>query len=96
MNIKEFADSLESTLPPDTWQTELKALWWDAKGDWSRAHECVDSLSSPRAARIHAYLHRKEGDLWNADYWYSRAGANRPSHSLEEEFRWILKELQGF
>ena len=88
-------DSLKGVHPPRAWSIELKALWWDAKGDWSRAHALVDSPTSPESTWIHAYLHRKEGDLWNADYWYSRAGKKRPSHSLEEEFKVILYAVLG-
>lgn len=66
---------------------ELLALWYDGKGDWKMAHDQVDQLSGKSAARIHAYLHRKEGDSWNADYWYSKAGEKRPNLSLDEE--WI-------
>ena len=94
-NKKEFVDSLGSALPSSTWPTELKALWWDAKGDWNKAHELVDMPSTPEAFWIHAYLHRKEGDLWNADYWYARAGRKRPSHSQEEEFKVILGAILG-
>lgn len=75
------ANSLEDDLSP-----ELKALWYDGKGDWKLAHDQVDHLTSKSASRIHAYLHRKEGDIWNADYWYSKAGEKRPDLSLEEEW----------
>jgi hypothetical protein len=60
--------------PPEGWSAPLKALWWDAKGDCSKAHGLVDELESPEAMAVHAYLHRKEGAEWNADYWYRRAG----------------------
>lgn len=81
--IESFLNSpsLEADLSP-----ELKALWYDAKGDWKLAHDQVDHLSSKPASRVHAYLHRKEGDIWNADYWYSKAGEKRPEISLEEEW----------
>jgi hypothetical protein len=69
---------------------ELMALWYDAKGLWEKAHDQVDQLSGKSAARIHAYLHRKEGDLWNADYWYRKAGENRPNANLEEEWEELL------
>lgn len=68
----------------------IKALWYDGNGDWGKAHEQVDSLEGKPAARIHAYLHRKEGDQWNADYWYRRAGEARPDLSLEEEWEDLL------
>ena len=94
-NQNEFDATLGNELPPSHWNTELQALWWDAKGDWDRAHALVDNPSTPVGTWVHAYLHRKEGDLWNADYWYARAGRKRPSRSLEEEFNWILSEVLG-
>lgn len=72
---------------------ELLALWYDAKEDWKSAHDQVDNLSGKNAARIHAYLHRKEGDLWNADYWYSKAGEKRPTISLDEEWKLLAKRF---
>lgn len=64
----------------------LAALWWDARGDWARAHELAQSVETAEGAWVHAYLHRKEGDLGNADYWYRRAGRRRPAVTLEEEW----------
>jgi hypothetical protein len=92
-NKSEFKDSLKDVQPPADWTDELRALWWDAKGAWPEAHALVDSLSTPDAQWIHAYLHRKEGDMWNADYWYGRAGRSRPSQSLEEEFNALLSAV---
>ncbi len=92
-NQEEFEKSLKEEQPPAHWSAELRALWWDAQGDWSKAHACVDHLSTPGASWVHAYLHRKEGDLWNADYWYGRAGKRRPSHSLAKEFDFILSQF---
>jgi hypothetical protein len=71
----------------------LEALWYDADEDWDRAHRIVQEISSADAAWVHAYLHRKEGDIWNADYWYSRAGRRRPAVSLEDEWRSLVAEL---
>ncbi|MDI1322777.1 MAG: hypothetical protein PSV36_08505 [Algoriphagus sp.] len=72
---------------------ELKALWYDAKGDWKLAHDQVDHLSSKSASRVHAYLHRKEGDSWNADYWYGKAGEKRPDLSLDEEWEVLFNRF---
>jgi len=69
----------------------LEALWWDARGAWTRAHECAQSVETPDGAWVHAYLHRKEGDLMNADYWYRRAGKRRPAASLVEEWAEIAR-----
>lgn len=71
----------------------LRALWLDARGDWDGAHRCVDQSEVADAMWVHAFLHRKEGDAWNARYWYARAG--RPPHegSLETEWREIATAL---
>jgi hypothetical protein len=74
---------------------ELLALWYDGKGDWKKAHDQVDHLSGKSSSRVHAYLHRKEGDLWNADYWYSKAGEKRPDISLEEEWERLVERFSG-
>jgi hypothetical protein len=87
MNLDEFANL---DLPRSDFSPELKALWYDGKGDWKSAHDQVDHLSGKNTTRVHAYLHRKEGDLWNADYWYAKAGEKRPSLSLEEEWRELV------
>ncbi|PZX57730.1 hypothetical protein LV84_01859 [Algoriphagus ratkowskyi] len=68
----------------------VKALWFDGNGDWEKAHNEVDGLDGKAAARIHAYLHRKEGDQWNADYWYRRAGEPCPDMTLDEEWAELL------
>lgn len=91
MKEKDAIWDLSPSAPPEDFSTFLKSLWWDKKGKWDKAHEEIQDLASPEAAWIHAYLHRKEGDLWNADYWYRRAGKKRPDCSLEEEWV-ILKE----
>jgi hypothetical protein len=84
--MKSFKESLSQDAPDPQLSTILKSLWYDAKGDWKRAHDFVDQLPGSDAAWVHAYLHRKEGDVWNADYWYARAKKTRPSYSLEEEW----------
>jgi hypothetical protein len=71
----------------------LQALWYDAKGDWDRAHRIVQAIPSADAAWVHAYLHRREGDSWNADYWYSHAGRHRPGLSLADEWRSLVSEF---
>ena len=83
MSVEEFKNL---TQPKSDFSPELNALWWDFQGDWAKAHGFVDELPGKSAARVHAYLHRKEGDIWNADYWYRRAGESRPNSSLEEEW----------
>jgi len=74
VKFAEFRDSLTKGAPPVGLESALCALWHDAKGNWARAHELVQGDESDHAAWVHAYLHRKEGDLSNAAYWYRRAG----------------------
>ncbi|KAB2853125.1 MAG: hypothetical protein F9K41_14015 [Sphingopyxis terrae] len=88
----EFIASLSAATPPDL-APPLVALWRDAKGDWSLAHKCVDTRDDADGMWVHAYLHRKEGDLSNARYWYARAGRPPASGSLEVEFAAILAAL---
>ena len=93
MNLHDFKQSLQALNVPSDASVYLKALWHDAKGNWEKAHELIQDLPDKTASWIHAYLHRKEGDTWNADYWYSKAGRKRPSVSLEEEWDQIVIEL---
>lgn len=71
----------------------LAALWWDARGDWNGAHALAQSVDTAAGAWVHAYLHRREGDLANADYWYRRAGRQRPVATLEAEWAEIATAL---
>lgn len=71
--LNDFTATLTASEPPEGYSLALQALWWDAKGDWSRAHECAQANEDADAAWAHAYLHRVEGDLANAGYWYRRA-----------------------
>jgi hypothetical protein len=70
----------------ESWSACRKALYWDQQGNWDKAHTIVQELSSADAAWVHAYLHRKEGDEWNASYWYTRAGKPFFDLSLKEEW----------
>jgi len=85
MTIEEFKKSLSTSVPGKI-SVYLEALWYDGKGDWGKSHNTIQDIEDKNAAWIHAYLHRKEGDTWNADYWYNKAGKKRPSVSLEEEW----------
>lgn len=93
MTIQAFKESTASPEPPHHLSNILQGLWYDRKGDWDRAHDLVDGAPGDEAAWVHAYLHRKEGDNWNADYWYRRAGRTRPDTSLEDEWLDITKHL---
>src|SRR2546425_7607878 len=91
MTLQEFRDSLRDGDPPDG--AALAGLWWDAKGDWTRAHESAQRDEGPAGAWVHAYLHRKEGDIPNAGYWYTRAGKSPAKSSFEEEWLEITEAL---
>ena len=91
MDLNAFKQSLKTAEPPAGISVYLKALWYDGKGDWQGSHELIQDVPDKNASWIHAYLHRKEGDIWNADYWYSKAGKKRPSVSLEEEWEQIAR-----
>ena len=93
MKFEEFQKSLGASSPPANLSAYLQSLWYDAKGDWNRSHEIIQDIADERAAWIHAYLHRKEGDIGNADYWYRRAGKNRPNKALKEECKNFVETL---
>ncbi len=93
MDPVKFQESLSQPSPPPGISEHLRSLWYDAKGDWEKSHEIIQDIEDANAAWIHAYLHRKEGDTWNADYWYRRAKKTRPAISLEEEWLVILKAM---
>jgi hypothetical protein len=86
LDLATFKQSLKQEAPPKDLTPALQALWWDAKGDWAKAHGCVDGESGKDAARIHAYLHRKEGDKGNASYWYGAADSTFYAGSLDAEW----------
>jgi hypothetical protein len=93
MTLEEFRKSLNSEHPPEDLTLPLTALWWDAKGDWPKAHESAQQDEGPAGAWVHAYLHRKEGDVSNAGYWYGRAGKAHARMSLDEERAEIVDAL---
>jgi hypothetical protein len=93
MNFEEFQKSLTVSSPPQNVSVYLQSLWYDAKNDWNKAHEIIQNAEDKTAAWIHAYLHRKEGDIGNADYWYGRADKKRPGVTLNEEWENITKAL---
>lgn len=91
-NYIEFQKTLTESEPQNTWPEALKALWFDAKGDWESSHNIAQDMHNSMGSWMHAYLHRKEGDKFNAGYWYRQAGRRYPEISLEEE----LREMVGF
>lgn len=93
MTREEFELSLAASSPPEGAAAPVQALWWDAKGDWAKAHSLVDELETLDGMAVHAYLHRKEGEQWNADYWYRRAGRQFHRPTLEEEWSALVSGL---
>ncbi len=93
MNFEQFQHSMNASEPPSNWPLVLAALWWDFKGNWAKAHECAQQQETPDHAWVHAYLHRKEGDLDNARYWYGRAGRKEFAGTLEEELKEIAQAM---
>lgn len=87
MNVHEFVESLKGDSLPADLAAPVAALWWDAKGEWEKAHGLVDELESQAGMAVHAYLHRREGSLANADYWYARAGRGYYRPELEDEWK---------
>jgi hypothetical protein len=92
-SFAEYRSSLSGDAPPITLPPLLKALWWDGRGDWARAHEIAQDELGPDAAWVHAYLHRTEGDAGNAAYWYRQAGKPMCSSNLQDEWQQIVKHL---
>jgi hypothetical protein len=93
--MTNFRASLSDTAPAPGLEPPLAALWWAAKGQWDDAHKIVQEEDTKDAAWVHAYLHRVEGDLGNAGYWYRQAGQPVPKDSLEAEWERIVSALLG-
>jgi len=91
MTLQEFKSTLKDPTPNPNWEVQIQALWFDANGDWKKAHDLIDHLNDKVSAHVHAYLHRVEGDLWNAGYWYNRAKQPEFTGSLDEERDWLLE-----
>src|SRR3979411_857287 len=93
--MADFRASLSGAAPASNLDAPLAALWWAAKGQWDQAHKIVQDEASADAAWVHAYLHRVEGDLGNAGYWYRQAGQPVAKDSLESEWERIASALLG-
>ena len=93
MTLQQFRDSLRDQEPPSGLSVALAGLWWDAKGQWTRAHESAQQDESPAGAWVHAYLHRKEGSETNANYWYDRAGRTYQRPTLQLEWQVLVQAL---
>ncbi len=92
MTVIEFSESLGKSTPPAGLTPLLESLWWDGKGDWRKSHEIAQDVENRQGNRIHAYLHRKEGDQGNASYWYHRAGTPFFNGSLQQEWEMLVWE----
>jgi hypothetical protein len=90
MTVEEFRVSDGSKL-----RGALLALWWDARGDWEKAHEVAQDVEGRDGAWVHAYLHRKEGNLGNAGYWYRQAGQAVGTGDLKSEWEGIVGVMLG-
>jgi hypothetical protein len=95
MDLHEFKASLALDTPPAGLSGPLAALWQNARGDWHAAHRLAQSDDGEAGAWVHAYLHRVEGDLRNAAYWYRRAGRPVCEVALEAEWEAIATALLG-
>jgi hypothetical protein len=95
MTFEEFRESATAGQPPTGLSLALLGLWWDAHGDWKRAHESAQEDEGADGAWVHAYLHRKEGEQDNAAYWYARAGKAVSREPLDAEWISIVKDLLG-
>jgi hypothetical protein len=92
LTLAEFKATINHGTPPPL-PALLKALWHDARGEWDKAHDLAQDVNTSNGSWTHAYLHRKEGDLANAQYWYHRAHQKMPTHSLEKEWDEIVSVL---
>ena len=97
VTLEEFQLSVKGSAaaPPPQSSPALKALWLEGRGEWEKAHEAAQSDHTSEGSWVHAYLHRKDGDLGNAAYWYSRAGRPVADGSSEEEWTSIVRALLG-
>ena len=93
MTLADFRHTLEGDSPPPELSAPLVALWHDGRGDWDAAHRIAQDIDDSTGAWVHAYLHRKEGDVGNAGYWYARASKPAANGSLEDEWAAIVAAL---
>ena len=93
MTFEEFNETLALGKHPKNISRVLESLWEDRRGHWGRAHELAQEEDNISGAHVHAYLHRKEGDIANAEYWYNRARTTKPSISLDQEWELLVREF---
>jgi len=92
VTLEEFRKTLKHSEPPAV-SVLLVSLWHDARGDWGKSHELAQNVNTVDGSWVHAYLHRKEGDQFNAQYWYNRANQKMPDYTLNEEWDKIVEAL---
>ncbi|MEO6915198.1 MAG: hypothetical protein ABI151_05620 [Chitinophagaceae bacterium] len=95
MTYTEFINSLLDTMPPASARDYLKVLWFEKKGQWKQSHDIAQEIHNEVGSRLHAYLHRREGDNGNARYWYNQAGLPFPKVTMDEEWESMVKEFLG-
>ena len=94
MTLDEFTQLMEKQERcPESLPRVLQALWYDKKGNWDKAHQIVQNANDVDSAWVHAYLHRQEGDINNARYWYRRSGQPEFIGSLDQEWEQITLAL---
>ena len=96
MNYEEFIMSVGGKKPPAQINKYITVLWYDSKGKWDIAHNLAQAIYNRDGSLLHAYLHRKEGDLANAVYWYSNADKEMPNISLNEEWEELVHKYLKF
>jgi len=90
MTYNEFKSTLAAAAPKAEWPEALKCLWYDAKGNWEAAHDIAQDMHNALGSWLHAYLHRKEGDDFNAGYWYRQSKKSFFSGSLDKEHQELV------
>lgn len=93
LTFEEFTATLDADAPPADLPLTLQALWYDRHGNWDRAHRITQDIEDTTGSLIHGYLHRREGDLPNAQYWYTRAGQPLPTDDTDREWEQLVRAL---
>ena len=95
MTTAIFLESVQTKIAPSFSSIYLETLWYAGIGDWTKAHDLIQDEPGKHAALLHAYLHRVEGDQWNADYWYRKAGEITPNCGLKDEWKKLVEKFMS-